>query len=120
LNVKLIDAYIYHYGWVRNPVTMLQKYKDFGQHWVPKDQHDQWAKEVAEKSIQYDYSIIDSVTPFNGTHPAVMNSLVNKEDWKMEIDISKKNFKNTKHRLLYFLWRKFGIRPFEYSNYKRI
>lgn len=120
LNVKLIDAYIYHYGWVRNPVTMLQKYKDFGQHWVSKDQHDQWAKEVTVKSVQYDYSIIDSVTPFNGTHPAVMNGLVNKEDWKMEIDVSKKNFKNTKHRLLYFLWRKFGIRPFEYSNYKRI
>ncbi|MEJ7589737.1 MAG: glycosyltransferase family 2 protein, partial [Ferruginibacter sp.] len=32
LRVKLIDAYIYHYGWVRNPVTMFQKFKDFGQH----------------------------------------------------------------------------------------
>jgi len=120
LNVKLIDAYIYHYGWVRNPVTMLQKYKDFGQHWVEKNQHEQWAKELSQKTRQYDYSDIDSVTPFEGTHPAVMQELTKKEDWTVNMDVNKKNFKNVKHRLLYFLWRKFGWRPFEYRNFKRI
>lgn len=120
LNVKLIDAYIYHYGWVRNPVKMFQKYKDFGAHWVPKEEHDKWSKELAEKKSVYDYSNIDSVIPFEGTHPEVMRQLVNSEDWKVEMDISTKNFKNMKHRLLYFLWRKFGWRPFEYRNFKRI
>ncbi len=121
LNVKLIDAYIYHYGWVRNPVTMFQKNKDFEKLWGGS------AKEPVESGIepekantQFDYSNIDSVTFFEGTHPSVMKMLVSKEDWKFDIDIKKKNFKNMKHRLLYFLSQNFGWRPFEYSNYKRI
>lgn len=120
LNVKLIDAYIYHYGWVRNPVTMFQKYKDFGQHWVAKNEHDLWVGELEKKNAQFDYSNIDSVTLFEGTHPLVMEQLVSKEDWQFDPDIKKKNFKNTKHRLLYFLSQKFGWRPFEYSNYKKV
>ena len=120
LKVKMINAYIYHYGWVRNPITMFQKYKDFGQHWVAKDEHDEWRKELEEKKSEFDYSEIDSVTPFKGTHPAVMKELADKEDWNFDIDVKKKNFKNVKHRLLYFLWTSFGWRPFEYSNYKRI
>ncbi|MEO6731567.1 MAG: glycosyltransferase family 2 protein [Ferruginibacter sp.] len=120
LQVKLIDAYIYHYGWVRNPVTMFQKYKDFGQHWSGKKEHEQWAGKLEKTNTQFDYSNIDSVTLFEGTHPAVMQQLVDKEDWKFAPDMKKKNFKNTKHRLLYFLSKNFGWRPFEYSNYKRI
>jgi glycosyltransferase involved in cell wall biosynthesis len=120
LNVKLIDAYIYHYGWVRNPITMLQKFKDFGQHWVPKNEHEKWAKELTAKKSEYDYADIDSVTPFKGSHPEVMKELVRSEDWKVEMDITSKKFKNTKHRLLYFLWRKFGWRPFEYRNFVKI
>ncbi len=121
LNVKLIDAYIYHYGWVRNPVTMFQKYKDFGQLWggSPKETVES-NTEPGKMNMQFDYSNIDSVTLFEGTHPAVMKELVSKEDWKFDIDIKKKNFKNIKHRLLYFLSQHFGWRPFEYSNYKRI
>ncbi len=116
LNVKLIDAYIYHYGWVRNPLTMFQKWKDFGKLWAGE----QAELETEKKEGKFDYSNIDSVTLFEGTHPAVMKKLVSKEDWKFDVDSKKKNFKNTKHRILYFLWRKFGWRPFEYSNYKRI
>ncbi|MEO6550362.1 MAG: glycosyltransferase family 2 protein [Ferruginibacter sp.] len=119
LRVKLIDAFIYHYGWVRNPVTMFQKYKDFGQHWG-ENEHEQWAKDLEKKTTAFDYSKIDSVTLFEGTHPAVMKDLISKEDWSFDIDVKKKNFKNIKHRLLYFLSQQFGWRPFEYSNYKRI
>jgi len=116
LNVKLIDAYIYHYGWVKNPLTMHQKTEGFGKLWAGED----GKKAIEKKDVAFDYSQIDSVTVYKGTHPAVMKELVSKEDWNFEIDIKKKNFKNTKHRLLYFLWQKFGWRPFEYSNYKRI
>jgi hypothetical protein len=120
LNVKLIEAYIYHYGWVRNPVVMKKKYTDFGKLWNSDDVHDAWAESEERKGQQFDYSNIDSVTAFTGTHPAVMNELVNNEDWKFDMDVKKKKFKNTKHRLLYFIWKNFGWRPFEYSNYKRI
>ena len=121
LNVKLIDAYIYHYGWVRNPVTMFQKNEDFGQLWGgAAKEPGEIGKEPGKANTQFDYSNIDSVTLFEGAHPSVMKELVSKEDWKFDIDIKKKNFKNIKHRLLYFLSQNFGWRPFEYSNYKRI
>ena len=118
LQVKLIDAYIYHYGWVRNPIAMQLKFTDFGKLWNRDDVHEPWAKDQ-KKSEQFDYSNIDSVTLFEGTHPAVMEDLVKKEDWRFDIDLKKKNFKNIKHKALYFLWKNFGWRPFEYRNYKK-
>jgi hypothetical protein len=57
---------------------------------------------------------------FEDTHPAVMQQLVSQENWNFNIDVKKKNFKNIKHRILYFLSSRFGWRPFEYRNYKRI
>jgi hypothetical protein len=118
LKVKLIDAYIYHYGWVRNPLTMQRKQKGFEKLW--SGEYGKTVNEEEYKDVQFDYSNIDSVTLFNGSHPAVMRDLVAKEDWHFEADEKKKNFKNIKHRLLYFIWQNFGWRPFEYSNYKRI
>ena len=120
LNVKLIDANIYHYGWVRNPVEMQHKYADFGKLWHADKGYENWAEDLKKKSAEFDYSNIDSLTEFHGTHPAVMKDLVAKEDWNFQIDVKKKNFKNTKHKVLYFIWQNFGWRPFEYSNYKRI
>jgi len=118
LNVKLIDANIHHYGWVRNPLKMFQKLKEVGKLWGGND--DQGKETGLKTAERYDYSNIDSVTAFKGTHPAVMESLVKQEDWDADLEISRKKFKNSKHRLLYFLWKTFGWRPFEYSNYKRI
>jgi hypothetical protein len=119
LKVKLVDAYIYHYGWVRNPLTMKEKTKDFGKLWNGGKADEPWIRKLDQKEV-FDYSAIDSVTLFEQTHPAVMKDLVEKENWNFTIDIKKKNFKNFKHRLLYFLEKKLGWRPFEYSNYKRI
>jgi len=120
LHVKLIDAYIYHYGWVRNPIAMQKKVADISNLWNEGALHEQRMQELKKKPAEFDYSNIDSVTVFSGTHPAVMKDLLSKEDWNFNMDVQQKNFKNTKHRILYFLWRNFGWRPFEYSNYKRI
>ncbi|MBK8610940.1 MAG: glycosyltransferase family 2 protein [Chitinophagaceae bacterium] len=120
LQVKLIDAFIYHYGWVRNPVTMYRKRERFGKMWDGQGETEAARMARESKHIEFDYSKIDSVTVFNGTHPQVMKDLMSKEDWTLEMDVKKKNFKNMKHRILYFLWRKFGWRPFEYRNFKRI
>ncbi len=118
LKAKLIDAYIYHYGWVRNPLTMQRKAADFGKLWAGQAGKVESAKE--ETTAIFDYSKIDSVTLFTGTHPAVMQKLVESENWQFEKETKNKNFKNIKHRILYFFWQQFGWRPFEYSNYKRI
>ena len=119
LNVKLIDAYIYHYGWVRNPLTMQQKFHDFSKLWTG-DAAKGNEPDNKSRNQEFDYSAIDSVTEFTGTHPIVMKEKVATEDWTVDMNLKKKNFKNFKHQVLYFFWRKFGWRPFEYSNYKRI
>ncbi len=113
LKVKLIDAYIYHYGWVKNPIVMNKK--------INSSRKLYQADAVEElKGNQFDYSSVDSITEFNDTHPAVMKKRVDKQDWNFTKDIKLKNFKNIKHRFLYFLNQQFGLRPFEYRNYKKI
>ena len=115
LNVKLIDVYIYHYGWVRSPILMHRKSANFSTLWDKGS-----ADRTKIEDNEFDYSNIDSVTVFEGTHPQVMKKLVAAENWDSGIDMRKKKFKSTKHKLLYFLWRNFGWRPFEYRNYVRV
>lgn len=119
LNVKQIDAFIYHYGWVKNPLMMYKKREGVGKLWAGEEGIKR-GDEPEKRNLEFDYSKIDSVTFFKGTHPAVMQQLVDSEDWSFEADTKKKNFKNIKHRILYLLWQKFGWRPFEYRNYKKI
>jgi hypothetical protein len=119
LNVKQIDAYIYHYGWVKNPLLMHKKIEGVGMLWSGGERSEK-NDEPDKSNIAFDYSKIDSVTFFTGTHPVVMKQLVDNEDWNFEADTKTKNFKNIKHRILYFLSQKFSWRPFEYRNYKKI
>ena len=120
LNVKLLDAFIYHYGWVRNPLFMQQKHRDFGQFWNEEDKHKVWTNIVDQKEPAFDYSAIDSIALFDGTHPAVMKNRVEKENWHFEHSVKDKQFKNIKHKFLYFLDKKFGFKPFSYKNYRII
>ena len=120
LRVKLVDAYIYHYGWVKNPVLMQKKWRDFGQFWNKEEPHREWTKKVDESGKEFDYSKIDSLTKFEGTHPSVMSERIKKEDWNFEYNLKNKNFKNFKYRMLYLIQQSFGWRPFEYRNYKKI
>ena len=114
LQVRQIDAYINHYGWVRSPVEMYRKQANFGRFYDPK------TGEAGPEDHSFDYSNVDSVRLFRGTHPAVMKGLLEKENWDFHKDVKEKNFKNLKHRVLYFLSEKFGWRPFAYKNYKTI
>ena len=120
LRVKQVDAYIYHYGWVKNPALMQKKWRDFGQFWNKEESHREWTKKVDESGKEFDYSKIDSLTKFEGTHPAVMSERIKNEDWNFEYNLKNKNFKNFKHRMLYFIQQSFGWRPFEYRNYKKV
>ena len=48
LQVKLIDAYIYHYGYVREPKAMRRKFNDFGKYW----NGDEWLEEFNKKVFE--------------------------------------------------------------------
>ena len=72
LNVKLIDAYIYHYGWVRPPEVIMNKMRNFHTYYHTG----QDLEAVVSKVDDFDYSRIDAVRSFGDTHPKVMEDLV--------------------------------------------
>ena len=79
-------------------------------------------KYMAEKvltSESFDYSSIDSLKHFHGTHPEVMTLRIEAMDWKFEVDPTKKNF-GLKASVLYFIEKMFGWRVGEYKNYQLI
>jgi len=115
LNVKLIDAYVYHYGWVKRPETMQQKQENFHKLW----HDDQWVEKNVQKKEEFDYSIVNSLRLFNETHPAVMQARVDKQNWKFDYDISYKKL-SAKNRLKQFVEKYTGYRIGEFRNYKII
>lgn len=112
LKVKPIDAYVYHYGYVKHPADMKKKEWDMNRHW----HDDSWIKENVQETAHFDYSKIDSLAKFTGTHPAVMQKRVNEINWNLNLDPTRKNFK-LKKRLLHWFEKQTGIRLFEYKNY---
>lgn len=109
LNVKLIDAFIYHYGWVRDPRAMQQKQRTFGSYY----HDDHWLESNIAKAEEFDYSNIDSLELFKETHPAVLSHRIEQKNWKFDYDVTKKNY-SFKERIK----RLFGFRIGEYKNYK--
>jgi hypothetical protein len=109
LRVKLIDAYIYHYGWVRDPRAMQHKQRAFSSFY----HDDQWIDEHVAKAAEFDYSQIDSLALFLDTHPSVMAKRISEKNWRFDFDVSKKNY-SLKERIK----RLVGFRIGEYKNYK--
>jgi hypothetical protein len=115
LLVKQIDAYIYHYGWVKNPDFQIKKAKSFSKYW----HSDQWIESKIPEIEMFDYSEIDSLKLFSGTHPEVMHKRINSKNWKFKFDFSKKKL-SFKHKVKIFVEKISGWRIGEYKNYKKI
>ena len=115
LNVVPVAAEIYHYGWVRHPEFMQQKIEAVKSYY--NGISEEKAKQLAhEKEFNYGTEY-DALARFEGTHPAVMQERIARLNWKLEIDLKKTNLK-PKYRLLYKIEKLFGVRLFEYRNYK--
>lgn len=115
LRVKPVHAYMYHYGWVRPPEIMQQKHVNFNKLY----HSDQWVDRKVNHTQLYDYSSVESISRFKGTHPRVMLERIARLNWKVSLDENKKSFK-TVDRLLHWIEQKTGRRLFEYKNYKLI
>ena len=115
LQVKPVEAYIYHYGWVKSPEQMKKKMKEVSRFWHDDDKH----QEILGTPDYFDFSDFDSLEMFTGTHPEVMKKRVTAQNWKLEFDLSKKKFSFT-DKLLYWFEKKTGIRLFDFRNYKII
>jgi hypothetical protein len=115
LNVKHIDAYIYHYGWVRPPETIKAKMRNFASLYFTGEKLERNLDQVSN----FDYSEIESVSRFEGPHPTIMKNLIERLNWHVKLDENKIKF-NFKDFILYWIEKNFGYRIFEYKNYKII
>jgi len=110
---KQIDAFVYHYGWVKSPEQMLKKHKNFSKFWHPDHVIEAGFKEMDF----WDFSEFDSLQIFKDTHPLVMQKRIEEKGWQINIDITQKKF-SFKDKLLYHFEKITGIRPFDFKNYR--
>lgn len=87
LKVAKVDAYIFHYGWVRPPYLMQNKCVAFHSiHWGKKR-----VEEVYSQLPPYfDYGPMDKLGVFEGSHPAVMKDMIARFDWADKLQPSGK------------------------------
>ncbi len=108
-----IDAYVYHYGWVKEPKAMQRKQEQFHKLW----HDDQWVNRNIAKAEYFEYaSHIDVLKLFEGTHPNVMEPRIQAKNWKFEYDISLDK-RSLKTRVKQFLKSRLHI-DLGYRNYK--
>jgi hypothetical protein len=77
LRVKLIDAAIYHYGWVKSPEIQQMKQKTFNKFW----HSDEWIDQHVGALSEYNYKQGGKLKIFDGTHPIVMKKRVSNQNW---------------------------------------
>jgi hypothetical protein len=115
IQVKLIDAYIYHYGWARPPQGLTNKGRNFNKFYHDED----WIKTHVPETYEFDYGNADRIRPFKGTHPKVMQNRIETTNWK--IDFGNKPLQKDytfRRRLLQVILDLTGWSIGEYQNYK--
>jgi len=95
LKVVLLDAYVYHYGWVRPPHLMQKKKKALdtihkGEEKVELIYQDQ--------VVEFDYGPLGNLSKFTESHPAVMKEWMKKLNWQDQLNYTKA-IKNNSRKL---------------------
>jgi len=112
LKVCEIDAYVYHYGWVREPKAMQKKQVKFNSFW----RDDEWLDKNITKVDDFDYSSeIKELKLFKGFHPKVIQKRIKAKNWEFEQDISLSR-RALKDKLKDFCRKYLGL-DFNYKNY---
>lgn len=115
LRVKQLQAYVYHYGWVKPPSVMQKKQETFHKLW----HNDEWLEKNIAKATDFDYQTnISELEKFTETHPAVMQQRIERTNWQFDYDISY-NRTSLKDKFKKFFKNRLGL-DFSYQNYKKI
>lgn len=111
LNVKLIDAWIYHYGWVREPKSMMKKIAS------SKTLYNGGQIEENENAEYLYDKTEEPVTKFTGIHPQIMQERILQKNWNFtpDPDFKYSSGKDWFKRKIASLT---GWIPGEYRNYK--
>lgn len=96
LQVVELDAYVYHYGWVRPPHLMKNKTKALAT--IHKGKEKVEEMDLKQKFV-FDYGPLNMLKEFKGTHPEVMHKWISNFDWHEQLQYSgKPNPKRNKHK----------------------
>jgi hypothetical protein len=112
LQVKKIDAPVYHYNGIRPPEIFRKKAEQMGAFYKTTDEVQ---KILDEKN--YNWDNVDRVVEFKGSHPLLMMPKVKAQNWEYTFDPKKAVWKN-KDRLLQPVEDLLGFKIGEYKNYK--
>lgn len=113
LKVAPAHGSVYHYGWVKPPENQQAKMESFHKYWHT----DSWIEKMVPKTSAFDYSNIDALARFHGTHPKVMQERIAKINWEFPYDPSRRRL-SLKNRFLHLIEKITGWRAGEYRNYK--
>jgi hypothetical protein len=118
-NVVLIDAAIYHYGWVRPPEVMKEKTFFMDTLYHGSKTPNSGSTSTGEN---YRYKKIWGLYPFRGTHPKFMRERIQEKKWSWDLRSSPYEWKlaDAKKVVLDLFERFTGVRLFEYRSYRRV
>lgn len=112
LKVKYIHIPVYHYNYVRNPEQMNTKSKYFEKFW----HDDNYLENKYQSKPEFDYYNIERIKLFNGSHPAIMKDIIEKEDWNFDADKLNRRL-SLKDKIAYWIEDRINYRIGEYKNY---
>ena len=115
IKVKPIDAYIYHYGWVKPPKGLGNKVRNFNQFY----HEESWIQSNLPVNDTFDYNNADRLLKFEESHPQVMQKRIEVQNWKFSFDPTKlKSKMSLRRRILQKIEDLTGWRISEYKNYE--
>lgn len=115
IRVKLIDAYIYHYGWAKPPKGLSNKIRNFNRFY----NDEAWMEQHMPETYEFDYGNADRLLKFTGTHPAVMQKRIEATRWNIDFGAKRINKDMTiRRKVLQKIEDLTGWRVGEYRNYK--
>lgn len=112
LRVRLLDAHIHHYGWVKHPAAQQRKQLNFNRLW----HSDAKVLEMTGGKDSYLYDGTEPLERYTGSHPAVMQPRIGAVNWQFSGDPTHVRW-SWKDRLSRISEGLFGWRPGEYKNY---
>jgi hypothetical protein len=124
LKVARVDAYIFHYGWVRPPQFMQKKRRVFeGIH-----QGEARAEEMlSQEGSEFDFGNMSHLSIYRHTHPAVMDERIRLFNWGDQLrrttnqsSVARHKHERLKYRVLTFIEQTFlgGRQIMSFKNYR--
>jgi len=124
LKVARVDAYIFHYGWVRPPQYMQKKRRVFeGIHQGEKRAEEMLSQEGSE----FDFGNMSHLSVYRHTHPAVMDERIRLFNWGDQLrrttnqsSVARHKHERLKYRVLTFIEQTFlgGRQIMSFKNYR--